>query len=316
MKKLMAFLFIISLFSQGAIKILLLICLTLLNFLALGQKVNSFTTNDGEILYFTSVGNGPKVILLTGGPGYGVSGLKHWADSLSSDFESISFDQRGTGLSSNVKFDSTKINLEKAVQDLDDLRKNLGEDKLTICGISWGGMLAQAYASFFPNNTEKIVLVNPGGPDLSLFPIIFNDNIPMRRYPAEEDSLKYWNNQPDNEISISKRKIYYLLPYFYDHDLGIKVLPQMLSSVTFNQKMNDLMWKDLDKNYNLNSKLSDYKNHCIIIRGRQDIILAETTYQIKELLPQTEIITIERCGHFPDLEKPEQFFKILKKVLQ
>ena len=295
---------------------LLLICLTLPGFLVQGQQVNSFTTNDGEILYFTAVGNGPKVILLTGGPGFGVSGLKHWADSLSRDFEGILFDQRGTGLSSNVKMDSTKINLERAVQDLDDLRKNLGEDKLTICGISWGGMLAQAYASIFPNNTEKIVLVNPGGPDMGLFPIIFNDNVPMRRYPAEKDSLKYWNNQPDYEISISKRTIYFLLPYFYDHDIGIKVLPQMLSSMTFNQRMSDLMWKDLYKNYNLNPKLRDYKNPCIIIRGRQDIIFAEAPYQIKELLPQTEIITIERSGHFPDLEKPEQFFKILRKVLQ
>lgn len=295
---------------------LLLICLTLPGFLVQGQQVNSFTTKDGEILYFTSVGNGPKVIFLYGGPGYGVSGLKHWADSLAMDFEGILFDQRGTGLSRNVKLDSTTINLARAVQDLDDLRKNLGEDKLTICGISWGGMLAQAYASIFPNNTKKIVLVNPGGPDMSLIPIIFNDNIPMRRYPAEKDSLKYWNNQPDNELSISKRTTYFVLPYFYDHDIGMKVITQMLTSATFNQRMSDLMWKDLYKNYNLNSKLGDYKNPCIVIRGRQDIMLAETTYQIKELLPQTEIITIERCGHLPDFEKPEQFFKILRKVLQ
>ena len=295
---------------------LLLICLTLLDFLVQGQQVDSFTTRDGEILYFTSVGKGPKIIFLFGGPGYGVSGLNPWADSLSRDFEGILFDQRGTGLSSNVKMDSTTINLERAVQDLDDLRKNLGEDKLTICGISWGGMLAQAYASIFPNNTEKIILVSPGGPDLALFPIIFNDNLPMRRYPAEEDSLKYWNDQPDNEISISKRKIYLLLPYFYDHDIGIKVLPQYFSSTTHNQRMSDLMWKDLYENYNLNSKLSDYKNPCIIIRGRQDIMLTEAVYQIKELLPQTKIITIERCGHFPSLEQPNEFYKILREVLQ
>ena len=177
-------------------------------------------------------------------------------------------------------------------------------------------MLAQAYASFFPNNTEKIVLVNPLGPDMSLFPIMVNDNLPMRRYPAEKDSLKYWNDQPDNEISILKRSIYFSLPYFYDHDIGIKVMPQWLGSMTFNQRMSDLMWKDLYENYYLNSKLGDYKNPCIIIRGRQDIIPTEAIYQIKELLPQTEIITIERSGHYPNLEKPEEFYKILRKVLQ
>jgi len=295
---------------------LLIISLTLLGFQVHGQQINSFTTNDGEILYFTSVGKGPKIILLFGGPGYDVRGMKPWADSLSRDFECILFDQRGTGLSSNVKMDSTTINLERAVQDLDDLRKNLGVDKLTICGISWGGMLAQAYASFFPNNTEKIVLVSPGGPDMSLFSIIFNDNLPKRRYPAEEDSLKYWNAQPDNERSILMRMVYFFLPYFYDHDIGIKVLPKLSSSWIVNERMSSLMWNDLYKNYNLNQKLRDYKNSCIIIRGRQDIIIAEAIYQIKELLPQTEIITIERCGHFLDLEQPNEFYKILREVMQ
>lgn len=295
---------------------LLLICLTLPGFLVQGQQVNAFTTKDGEILYFTSIGNGPKVILLTGGPGFGVSGLKPWADSLSSDFEVILFDQRGTGHSSNVKMDSTTINLEKAVQDLDDLRKNLGQEKLTLCGHSWGGMLAQAYASNFPENTEKIVLVNPGGPDMSFWEVFFNDNILMRRYPAERDSLDYWNNQPDSEMSLFKRALFFVIPYFYDHEVGLKEMSPMIKISPFNERMNNLMLNDLNLNYDLKSRLGNYKNHCIIIRSRQDIIPAEVIYQIKELLPQTEIITIERSGHFPNLEKPEQFFKILRKVLQ
>src|SRR4030042_5632748 len=110
--------------------IILLVCLSLLDFFVQGQQVISFKTRDGETLYFTSVGKGIKVILLQGGPGYSVDGLKPWADSLSKDFECILFHQRGTGLSSNVKLDSSAINLERAVRDLDDLRKNLGQEKL------------------------------------------------------------------------------------------------------------------------------------------------------------------------------------------
>jgi pimeloyl-ACP methyl ester carboxylesterase len=33
------------------------------------------------------------------------------------------------------------------------------------------------------------------------------------------------------------------------------------------------------------------------------------------LLPQAEIITIERIGHFPHLEQPDEFYRILRKVL-
>lgn len=279
------------------------------------QEIKSFKTSDGETLYFSKAGKGAKIILLSGGPGFGADGLKVWADSLSGDFECISFHQRGTGLSSNVKLDSSTINLKRAVQDLDDLRKNLGQEKLTLCGHSWGGMLAQAYASFFPDNTEKIVLINPGGPDMSFWQVFFNDNIPMRRYPAERDSLEYWNNQPDSEISLFKRALFFTLPYFYDHDIGLQKLPRLIKSSPFNERMNNLMLNDLFSNYNLNSKLPSFRNPCVIIRSRQDIIQAEVICQIKELLPQTEILTIERSGHFPHLDQPDEFYRILRKVL-
>lgn len=296
-------------------KLILSITLLLILLQIDAQEIKSFKTSDGETLYFRTVGKGIKVILLSGGPGFGADGLKVWADSLSGDFECILFHQRGTGLSSNVKVDSSTINLKRAVQDLDDLRKNLGQEKVTLCGHSWGGMLAQAYASTFPNNTEKIVLINPGGPDTSFWPVFFNDNIPMRRYPAERDSLEYWNKQPDSEISLFKRALFFTLPYFYDHDIGLQKMPPLMKLSPFNEKMNLLMLDDLFLNYNLNSRLGSYKNHCIIIRSRQDIIPAEVICQIKELLPQAEIIIIERSGHFPHLEQPDEFYRILRKVL-
>ena len=296
-------------------KLIFSISLLLILIQIAAQEIKSFKTSDGETLYFRRVGKGTKVIILSGGPGFGADGMKPLTDSLSGDFECILFHQRGTGLSSNVRLDSSTINLKRAVQDLDDLRKNLGQEKLKICGHSWGGMLGQAYASAFPDNTEKIVLINPGGPDMSLWPVFFNDNIPMRRYPGERDSLKYWNNQPDSEISLFKRALFFILPYFYDHEIGLKEMPPIMKLSPFNERMNNLMLKDLSLNYNLNSRLSNYKNRCIIIRSRQDIVPAEAIYQIKELLPQTEIITIEKSGHFPYLEQPHKFYKILKEVL-
>ncbi|MCX6224645.1 MAG: alpha/beta hydrolase [Bacteroidia bacterium] len=216
------------------------------------QTTKSFRTSDGETLYYTTKGKGPKVIFLYGGPGIGAGPMRPWADSLSNNFECIIFDQRGTGLSGNVKLDSTTINLKRATSDLDDLRKHLGENQLTLCGISWGGGLAQAYASSYPEKTKKIILVCSMGPDLSLM-LAFRDNMRMRRFPNESDSLSFWNNQPDSDYTQMKRKFFSYLADFYDHDIGYKMLPKFR--------------------------------------------------------------TIERCGHFPDYEKPIEFFKILREIL-
>ena len=278
------------------------------------QITKSFRTTDGETLYYTTKGNGPKVILLYGGPGIGAGPMRPWADSLSNKFECIIFEQRGTGLSSNVKLDSTTINLKRATQDIDDLRKHLGENQLTLCGISWGGGLAQAYASYFPENTKQIVLVCSLGPDLSLMSA-FIDNMNMRRYPNERDSLSNWNKQPDSEFTKMKRNFFSFLPDFYDHNIGYKMLPQFFATATFHEQMSELMWADLYKNYDLTSKLKGYHGQCTIIKTRQDVMPEETVYQIKNLLPQTEIMTIEKCGHFPDYEKPAEFFRLLKSIL-
>jgi proline iminopeptidase len=283
--------------------------------MARGQEVNTFIASDGEELHYTKYGDGPLVVLLYGGPGYAVSAMKPWADSLSNDFQCILYDQRGIGLSSNVKLDTSTINLLRAVRDLDDLRNHFKENKLILCGISWGGMLAQAYAAYFPNNTGKIVLVSTLGPNLSTMQA-FRDNMNMRRFPNERDSLEYWQNQPSDNYSLMKRSYFSYISEFYDHDIAHKMLPVFFETTTHNSEMGNLMWRDLNTRYELKPGLSRYSGDCVIIRPRQDPVPAEAIYQIKELLPQTEIITIERCGHFPDYEKPEQFFRILRKVLQ
>ncbi|NTW90881.1 MAG: alpha/beta fold hydrolase [Erysipelotrichaceae bacterium] len=82
-----------------------------------------------------------------------------WVDTLSTDFECILFEQRGIGLSGNVKLDSTTINLKRAVLDIEDLRKHLGRNQISLCGISWGGGLAQAYSSYYPDNVKNMVLM-------------------------------------------------------------------------------------------------------------------------------------------------------------
>jgi proline iminopeptidase len=279
-----------------------------------GQQVKSFRTSDGETLYYSSKGKGPLVVFLYGGPGIGAAPMRPWADSLSNKYECIIYEQRGTGLSSNVRLDSSTINLKRAIQDIDELREHLGQKQLTLCGISWGGGLAQAYAAYYPENTKNIVLVCSMGPDLTLMSA-FSDNIRMRRFPNEKDSLKYWYEQPKSDFVLLKRRTFSYIPDFYDHNIGYKMLPEFFAKATYHDEMGKLMDEDLTKYYNLNIKLKEYHGLSTIIKTRQDVIPEEMVYQIKNLLPQANIRTIERCGHFPDYEKPKELFKILREVL-
>lgn len=62
--------------------------------MARGQEVNTFIASDGEELHYSKYGDGPIVVFLYGGPGYAVSAMKSWTDSLSNNYQCILYDQR------------------------------------------------------------------------------------------------------------------------------------------------------------------------------------------------------------------------------
>jgi proline iminopeptidase len=64
--------------------------------------------------------------------------------------------------------------------------------------------------------------------------------------------------------------------------------------------------------------LKNFTGQVEIIQGRQDPIGESTVYEIANILPQSNVTFIERCGHFPWLEREEpeqQFFTILNNAL-
>lgn len=297
-----------------SIVIALLYCFAFSISNAVAQEVKSFTTSDGQILYYSKIGSGPQVILLSGGPGYSVDFISAWADSLGDKYEFVLFHQRGTGLSSDVKLDSTIINIKTATRDIEDLRKHLDVNKVTLAGFSYGGGLALAYAAYYPNQTEKIVMLNTIGPDLTGIKG-FGDNVSRNRTPWVNEILGFWETQPDDSLSERMRTKYSQFGYFYDHLKAEYFLSNKFFTYKFSPRMSRLMWKDLRKNYDLREDLTEYEGESIIIRSRQDPIPAEAAFDILKAVPQTVLYPIERSGHFPFWEQPEQFYQTLEKAL-
>ncbi|HRP43285.1 MAG TPA: alpha/beta hydrolase [Ginsengibacter sp.] len=56
----------------------------------------------------------------------------------------------------------------------------------------------------------------------------------------------------------------------------------------------------------------------VLIQGKEDPMGESTAMEIKEVLPQTSIHFIDKCGHLPWLENQEQvkeFFSLLRNAL-
>src|SRR5262245_51168706 len=145
----------------------------------------------GVELHYTSAGTGTPVVLLSGGPGLNIDYMLPVAQFLPSGYRSIAYEQRGTGRSRPQPFDPASLTVHTVVEDLEALRVRLQQDRLTLLGHSWGGMLAMAYAAAHPDRVDRLVLVESGGPTLE-FQQWFGDNIEARLRPEDIELRDHW----------------------------------------------------------------------------------------------------------------------------
>src|SRR3989440_12498052 len=118
-----------------------------------------FVEVNGVRLFTRPVGSGPRVVVLHGGPGAHHDYLLPQYDLLGNRRELFYYDQRGGGQSPVSR--DTPVGWREHVADLDALRLHLGTERLTLCGYSWGGLLAGLYLLEHPEHVERLALVSP-----------------------------------------------------------------------------------------------------------------------------------------------------------
>jgi proline iminopeptidase len=110
-------------------------------------------------LFARRTGAGPPVIVLHGGPGAHHDYLLPQYDRLARGRELVYYDQRGGGRSPVPR--DTPVGWREHVADLDAVRAGLGLARATLCGYSWGGLLAVLYHLQHPGRVERLALVAP-----------------------------------------------------------------------------------------------------------------------------------------------------------
>lgn len=117
------------------------------------------TADQKARLYVTSLGKGPAVIVLHGGPGNDFNYLVDAIRPQTQHHTFIFYDQRGSLLSPVADADKKTLTAATLVEDLDQLRRTLGEDKVVLLAHSWGTYLAMLYYQAHPEHVSALILV-------------------------------------------------------------------------------------------------------------------------------------------------------------
>lgn len=120
-----------------------------------------YVADDGVRHYVIEFGRGETVVVLHGGWGGEHSGLIDAVRPLSDRFHFVLYDQRGSLRSSAPE---STITVQRLVRDLEGLRRQLRQERLTLLAHSMGAALAYAYLAEHPDRVRGLVLFAPVRP--------------------------------------------------------------------------------------------------------------------------------------------------------
>jgi proline iminopeptidase len=275
-----------------------------------------FRARDGSTLRYTTTGTGPTIVVLSGGPGFSSDYVRPIADRLASRYRSVLLDQRGTGLSTLKLYDRSTVTLARYLDDLDELRKALRLEQLTLVGHSWGGMLAMAYAARYPQRVKALLLIGPGGPTLE-FQRNFGIGIEARLTDEDRRERAYWEH-PERVAANRRRaelkQVMAVMPaYFHDREQA-RAFTAAARDEHYENRVFELMMSDLEATgYDLRPGLRAVRVPALVIQGTQDPIA--TAEVVRDAVPGARLELIDECGHFPWLEQPDRFYGLAMEFL-
>jgi proline iminopeptidase len=277
---------------------------------------DGFVSIDNTKLYYNLIGSGDTLVVLHGGPGLSHKYMKPQLDSLLSDeFTLLYYDQRGSGWSEGVN-DTTKLNMQNYINDLDAIRSHFNLSELNLVGHSFGGLLAMYYGITFPDKLNSLVLIDTDAASYELRTPYQIKTINSRLTEAQFNYLDSISESDDfKNYHVPAYDKYYktfLTSYFANpHDtihleMGFDSISIPKINVT-----SGFVRKDLGK-YDIHTQLEKIKCPSLILHGTKSIFSVEGAEAIHEQLANSELHLFENCGHFEYIESPNQFKQMIK----
>ena len=293
-------------------------------FLASSQPIDSVQCGNTTI-YYQVEGIGDPVYILSGGPGINPTYMQPICDELSKTNQTILVHQRGTGMS-HVEINKENITIDLYCKDIRAIKEKLHHQKIILLGHSWGGMLSMHYAASYPDDVEKMLLISSGGSSMNFYNY-FGNNIRSRLSEDDKEFVamldEYFNKVWDLPMSDSLRDALNGLAteqvnilskaYFYDKTLAAqnKAVPADINFKVLETMVQSLFMEHWD----IAPKLRTINIPTLILQGRQDPIDLETARVTQAAIPNSKLVILEKCGHFPWVEQKEEFFKAITNFI-
>lgn len=263
---------------------------------------------NGTQLYYKVVGQGEPILIIHGGPGLNHKYLFPNLQFLTDRYQLIFYDQRASGRSS-LNLDSNSVTIDNFIQDIDELRNTFGIEKLNIMAHSWGGLLAMKYAIKHPENTKFLILINSVGASSEISTLA--NQILAERFTKEDSMHRAEIIQTDEFQKREPSAIESLMKIGFKHQFyNIVFLDSLNLSLNKDYIKTSQLLQNLAKDlteFDFHSDLKKIQSPTLLIYGSHDPLTKLAGTRIHESIEKSEFKILDNCGHFPFIEKKDEF---------
>jgi len=257
-------------------------------------------------LFWTSVGVGAPIIAVHGAMGFDHSYFRPWLDNLAEHARIVYLDLSGCGASPSTD----EISLERWADDVEAVREAAGCERVTVFGHSMSTWIALQYARRWPEHTAGIILCN-GAPVFDYTQDIIAAAA-ERLSPAQLADFETISAARTFDDATFRRLFLSVLPlYFhrYEDAFGARIaLPMRFDARVYLHARDSYL-----TGYDCTPSLESIEVRTLVLTGRDDVITPPECAAVRlvERLPNATLHVFEESGHFPFIEEPEAFTRVV-----
>lgn len=188
-----------------------------------------------------------------------------------------------------------KLSVNGLVKYVDEFVKYKGYEQVNVLGNSLGGHISLLYSMLRPKKVKTLILTGSSG----LYESAMGNTFPRRgdyEYIKKKTETTFYNPEVATKELVDE--VYDIVN---DRSKGIRVVVTAKSAVRMN----------------VADRLHEIKCPTLLIWGKEDNVTpAFVAVKFDEMIENTELYILDKCGHAPMMELPEEFNEILVKFLR